>query len=83
MDVNAIKDAVLKLTQDETNRAAFAADPVKAVESVIGVDLPDELVNTIIKAAKDNLSGKDLDDIIKSLSSNKGLLDKIKGLFIK
>ena len=41
IDVNAIKNAVITISQDETKRTAFAADPVKTIESILGVDLPD------------------------------------------
>ncbi|MBQ9519668.1 MAG: hypothetical protein IJR59_07225 [Firmicutes bacterium] len=83
IDVNEIKNAVIKLSQDDGSKAAFAQDPVKAVESLLGVDLPDDLVNGIIDAVKKNLSGKDLDDMLKMLMSDGNLLDKIKGLFAK
>ena len=83
IDVNEIKNAVIKLSQDDGSKAAFAQDPVKAVESLLGVDLPDDLVNGIIDAVKKNLSDKDLDDMLKMLMSDGNLLDKIKGLFAK
>lgn len=83
MDVNAIKDAVLKLSQDEKSKAAFAANPVQAVESLLGVDLPDELVNTIINATKEKLAGKDINDVINAVKDNKGLLDTISGFLGK
>ena len=34
IDVNEIKNAVIKLSQDDGSKAAFAQDPVKAVESL-------------------------------------------------
>ena len=83
IDVNEIKNAVIKLSQDDGSKAAFAQDPVQAVESLLGVDLPDELVNKIIEAVKTNLSGKDLDDMLKAFMSDGSLLDKLKGFFGK
>ncbi len=83
IDVNAVKDAIIKLSQDDGSKAAFAQDPVKAVEAVLGVDLPDELVNKVIDAVKNNLSGKDLDAMLKTLMSDGSIIDKIKGLFGK
>ena len=83
IDVNAIKDAIIKLSQDDGSKAAFAQDPVKAVESLLGVDLPDELVNKVIDAVKNNLTGKDLEAMLKTLASNGNLLDKLKGIFGK
>ncbi len=83
IDVNAIKDAIIKLSQDDGSKAAFAQDPVKAVESLLGVDLPDELVNKVIDAVKNNLTGKDLEAMLKTLASDGNLLDKLKGIFGK
>ena len=36
IDVNEIKNAVIKLSQDDGSKAAFAQDPVKAVEALLG-----------------------------------------------
>ncbi|MBR6400069.1 MAG: hypothetical protein IKS17_02445 [Firmicutes bacterium] len=83
IDINTIKDAVIKLSQDEGSKEAFAQDPVKAVESLLGVDLPDELINNIISAVKEKTAGKDINDIIKMFDENKGLIDKVKDLFTK
>ncbi|MBQ6555474.1 MAG: hypothetical protein IJR45_04670 [Firmicutes bacterium] len=83
VDVETIRSTVLQISQDETQRAAFVADPVKVVEGILGVDLPDELVNAVIKAVKENLEGKDINDIIAAIQKNKGILDVIKGFFAK
>ena len=83
IDVNAIKDAVIKLSQDNGSQSAFAQDPVKAVEALLGVDLPDELVNKVIAAVKDKMNGKDINDIVAMFNENKGFLDKVKGFLGK
>lgn len=83
IDTNAVRSAIETIAQDETQKAAFAVDPVKTVEAILGVDLPDELLNTVIKAVKDNLEGKDINDIIETIQKNKGLLDIITGFFKK
>jgi len=65
-----IEEIVNKVKNDENFAKTFKENPIKAVESVLGVDLPDEKINEIITAvkAKVNLDGS-------------GLMDKIKGLF--
>lgn len=65
-----IEEIVNKIKNDEGFANKFKENPIKAVESVLGVDLPDDKINEIITAvkAKVNLDGS-------------GLVDKIKGLF--
>ena len=79
MDIKAkIEELVKKVTDDEAMKAKFEKDPVKTVENVIGVDLPDEQVKMIIETvkAKVNQSGD---------ASSSGIADAIKntlgGLF--
>lgn len=63
MDIKAQITAVVeKITGDEALQAQFKKDPVKAVEKVLGVDLPDDLVEKVVAGVKskmtvDNLSG--------------------------
>ena len=56
MDVKAkIEEAVKKIQSDEALQAQFKEDPVKAVEGVLGVDLPDDTVNQIVAGVKAKL----------------------------
>lgn len=57
-----IGELVEKITSDKELMDLFKKDPVKAVEKVLGVDLPDDVVEKIIDGVKakltlDNLSG--------------------------
>ena len=57
MDVKAIvkekiEEIVNKVKNDKNFAEKFKKDPVKAVESVIGIDLPDEQINAVITAVK-------------------------------
>lgn len=57
-----IMEVVDKVTKDEKLMEQFKKDPVKAVESVIGVDLPDDVINKVVDGVKakitvDNVSG--------------------------
>ncbi|MDD2363675.1 MAG: hypothetical protein PHZ16_02575 [Eubacteriales bacterium] len=74
MDIKAkIDEIVKKVKSDDAFAEKFKKDPVKAVEGVLGVDLPDEQINSLVSGvkAKLKLDGK----------GDGGLLDKAKGLF--
>ena len=61
MDIKAkISELVNKIKSDEKLRKQFMSDPVKAVEELIGVDLPDDQIKQIADGIKAKIS---LDDI--------------------
>ncbi|MDD2427845.1 MAG: hypothetical protein PHR78_03270 [Eubacteriales bacterium] len=77
MDIKAkIDEIVKKVKSDDKFGAKFKEDPVKAVEEVLGVDLPDEQIKSVVEGvkAKLKLDGGDDED---------GLLGKVKGIFGK
>ena len=53
--------------------ANFQNDPVKTVEGLAGVDLPEDQINPVIEGIKEKLAGGALS----------GITDKIGGLFNK
>lgn len=60
MDIKAkIDEVVAKVKADENFAQKFKTEPIKAVEDVLGVDLPDDIIQKIIDGvkAKINLSG--------------------------
>lgn len=65
-----IEEVVAKVKNDPDFAANFKENPVKTVEEIIGVDLPDDKINDFIDAVKAKIK---LDD--------SGILGKIKGLF--
>ena len=74
MDVKEqITKAVDKITKDKNLQAQFQKDPVKALESVLGVDLPDNVVNQVIDGVKAKLT---VDKVSGAVDSLKGLLKK-------
>ena len=78
MDIKAkIEELVEKIKGDEALQAQFKTDPVKAVEGLLGVDLPDDKINDIIDGVKARIN---LDDLGDKLG---GIADKIGGLFGK
>jgi len=57
MDVKEqIKKAVERITKDEKLQEQFKTEPVKALESILGVDLPDDVINQIIQGVKAKLT---------------------------
>ena len=66
-----ITELVGKISKDEELQKQFKADPVKAVESLIGVDLPDDTVSKIADGVKAKLT----------VDSAKGAVEKLKKLF--
>lgn len=65
-----IEEVVKKVKSDTKFAKKFKEEPIKALEEVIGIDLPDEKINEIITAVKAKIK---LDD-------NK-IVDAIKGFF--
>ena len=56
-----------KVQKDDSIKALFVKDPVKAVEKVLGVDLPDDVVNKIIDAVKAKLTVDDAKQLFGAL----------------
>ncbi len=68
MDIKAkIEEIVAKLKADKTFAAKFKSDPIKAVESVLGVDLPDDKIKTLVDGVKAKLAAGKADDVIGSI----------------
>lgn len=67
-----IEEVVKKVKNDPNFAKKFQDEPIKAVEEVLGVDLPDDKINEVIKAVKTKIK---LDD--------SKIFGKIKGLFDK
>ena len=65
-----IEEIVNKVKADPSFATKFQEEPVKALEELIGLDLPDDKINEIIDAVKAKIN---LDE--------SGILGKIKSLF--
>ena len=63
MDIKAkIDEVVSKVQSDPSLMEKFKTNPVQAVEGILGVDLPDDIINNIIEGVKtkinvDNIAG--------------------------
>lgn len=68
MDIKAkIEEIVNKVKNDKYFAAKFTSDPVKAVEGVLGIDLPDDQINALIEGVKSKISVDDIKDKIGGL----------------
>ena len=72
MDIKAKIDEVVKKVQGDPAIAKnFEKEPVKTVEGIIGVDLPDDVVNNVVDGVKAKISA----------DKAGGIIDKVKNLF--
>lgn len=65
-----IEEIVDKVKNDPSFATKFQEDPVKALEEILNMDLPDDEINKMIDAVKAKINLED-----------SGILDKIKGFF--
>ena len=71
MDIKEqITNIVEKVTKDEAFKEKFEKEPIKAVEEVLGVDLPDEIIEQVIQGVKAKLS-------VETLSQVAGAIKKL------
>jgi len=74
MDIKAKAEEIIKKVQsDKDFQAKFLKDPVKAVEEVTGVDLPDDQINKIIDLVKAKI---DIDKVASIAGKLGSLLGK-------
>ena len=68
MDIKAkITELVEKIKTDKELQAQFTQDPIKAVETLLGVDLPDDMVNKIVDGVKAKLTADKLSEGLGAL----------------
>ena len=68
MDIKEqIESIVEKLQKDKALQAKYKKDPVKAVEKLLGVDLPDDMVEKVVAGVKAKLSLDDVSGIVGNL----------------
>lgn len=68
MDIKKkIEEIVEKIKSDEKFASKFKSDPVKAVESVLGIDLPDDQINQLIEGVKAKVSLDKAGDVLGKL----------------
>ncbi|MEG1549925.1 MAG: hypothetical protein RR395_05785, partial [Ruthenibacterium sp.] len=67
----------------------FKKDPIKTLESILGVDLPDEAVAGIVEGLKAKLSSDNIENVIDEVEDKAkaagfgNIIDKVEGFFGK
>ena len=78
MDIQKIiSDVLNKLGSDKNLKNKFLSNPVKTIEELTGIDLPDDQIDAVIKGIKAKL---DVDDVAEKA---KGIMGTLGGLFGK
>lgn len=72
-----IEAVVAKLKSDPDLMSQFKTEPIKALEKVLGIDLPDDVVTKVIDGVKAKLAVGDIADKVDDVK------DAIGGLFSK
>ncbi len=68
MDIKGkIDEIVSKVKNDKGFAAKFASNPIQAVESLIGIDLPDDQIKTVVDGVKTKLAGDEAGGILGSI----------------
>ena len=68
MDIKAkIEQVAKKLLSDKDLMKKFEKNPVKVIEELIGVDLPDDLVNQLIDGIKAKIAVDKVGDALQGL----------------
>ena len=68
MDIKEkISDTIEQIVKDDELQKLFKKDPVKAIEKVLGVDLPDDVIEKIIAGVKAKLTIDKVDDVLGAL----------------
>ena len=72
MDMNfvvkaKIEELVEKIQKDPALLKRFQTDPIKTVESLLGVDLPDEKLQPLVTGIKAKLTAGDIGDVLGGL----------------
>lgn len=74
MDIKEkISKMIDEITKNPSIKEEFEKEPVKAIEKVLGVDLPDEIVEKVISGVKAKLTA---DTISQAADTLKGIFKK-------
>ena len=80
MELKAKLDGVItKIKSDKDLKDKFLKEPVKTLEGLLGVDLPDEKIKPAVSFVKAKVEGLDLDDKLEDLLDKTDLDDKLIG----
>ncbi len=76
MDYKAkAEEIVKKIKSDKNIKQDFEKNPVKVIEDVLGVDLPDDAINKVIELVKAKLTADTVTEVAGKLSGLFGKKD--------
>ncbi len=78
-----IEEIVAKLKGDDKLMEKFKSDPIKTIEGVIGIDLPDDMIKKVVDGVKAKLPGGKGDNKADADDKVDGIKDAIGGLLSK
>ena len=68
MDIKAkIDEIVNKVKSDPDIASKFQKDPIKTVEGILGVDLPDDVIKQVVDGVKTKVNVDDIKDKLSGL----------------
>ncbi len=56
-----------KIKNDDALQKQFKTDPEKAIESLLGIDIPDDMVKKVVEGVKAKLTGDKISGAVDSL----------------
>ena len=78
MDIKEIiENIVEEITQNKNIKEEFEKEPVKVIERIANVDLPDELVEKVIDGVKAKITLDKIDDVVDTVGDLAGALKKL------
>jgi len=70
MDIQAkIEEIVSKIKADPSIAAQFTKEPVKTLESILGIDLPDDQIKAMVEGIKAKLTLDKAGDMLGNLKN--------------
>ena len=68
MDIKAqIEKVVETVTKDKSLLTQVQTEPVKAVEKVLGIDLPDDIINKVVDGVKTKITADKISDTFDAI----------------
>lgn len=62
-----VEEIVEKIKEDPALLAEFQKEPIKAIEKVLGIDLPDEKLQPLVAGVKAKLAAGEIGDVLDGL----------------
>ena len=73
---NKVDEVVDKIKADKNIAAKFQKDPVTTVEGLLGIDLPNDQLQTVVDAVKAKIDLDKVGDMVNALGGLGGLFGK-------